>query len=265
MIYHLKKARDHEEAEDIDAAIKEAEIAMNEDPQSSRPVRELGYLFIKKNDLKKAEKWLLKAAKMNGLDVFAFHYLGELYLKQNEIEKASNFFEMAMNVSPRHVTRGMNFGKILVKKNMTKKAEKVFDKVVELSDNSLALSEEIADFCFEHGMFEYSIKYFDFILKNIPTHYGIMVKLGMAYERLGQYKKALKILIDAEKKNMDNIEIKMNISKIYFKTNQLLRAEHMLKSVVQIDPEQKEAQELLQQVYKMDNGVGRPETAITIQ
>ena len=46
MVYHLKRARDFEEGNDFDAAIKEAELAMEAEPSSSRPIRDLGLLLL---------------------------------------------------------------------------------------------------------------------------------------------------------------------------------------------------------------------------
>lgn len=247
MAYHLKRSRDHEDTGDIDAAIQEAEMAMAADQKSSRPVRELGYLFFKKNDLEKAKKWLLKAAKMNDLDVFAFHYLGELYLKENKIEKALNCFEKAMSISPRHVSRGITFGKILVQKNMLNKAVEIFNKAIELSDNVLAMTETVADFCLQNGMYEYAIELFSFILDNIPTRYDIMLKLGNANEKLGKHADSLRYFIEAGKKDKDNIDIKNHVAKNYIELEQVIRAEQVLRSVLDIDPENQEAKALLRQ------------------
>ena len=111
-----------------------------------------GYYYYKNNDLGMAEKWLFKAAEMNDLDVFAFHYLGELYLKQNDIEKAQQYFEKAMKISPRHLTRGITFGKTLVKMKMNKRATHVFDGAFKLSGSSIELKEEVTDFCIEEGV-----------------------------------------------------------------------------------------------------------------
>ena len=43
MIYHLRKARTHEEEGHIDKAIEEAKLARDANPKSTRPMRELGY------------------------------------------------------------------------------------------------------------------------------------------------------------------------------------------------------------------------------
>ena len=48
MVQHLKQARDFEEEGDLEAAIEEVEAAIDADPQSSRPIREMGYYHYKK-------------------------------------------------------------------------------------------------------------------------------------------------------------------------------------------------------------------------
>jgi len=61
MTYHLKRAKDFDDEDEIDQAIQEAKLAMAANPKSSRPVRELGYLNFKKGEHKEAETWFLKA------------------------------------------------------------------------------------------------------------------------------------------------------------------------------------------------------------
>ena len=245
MVFHLNNARELEENGEMDAAIEAVSMAMEAEPESSRPIRELGYLHFKKDDFENAEKWLLKAANMNNLDVFAFHYLGELYLKRNDIDKASEYFDKAVTISPRHVSRSIEFGKVLVQKGMTKKAQKVFDKAIDLSSDTLSTQEEVADFWLKNGMYEYAIKLMGFILSNIPTRSDIMFKMGIANEKLGKHRDALRYLIEAGRKEKDNIEIKMHIAKNYMAIDQVFRAEQALKAVLEIDPENDEAKEFL--------------------
>ncbi len=247
MIRHLRKSRIFEEAGNMDAAIGEAKLALNEDPSSSKPIRELGILYYKKNDIDTAEKCFLKAAKMNKLDVFAFHYLGEIYLKRDNIDKASEFFNKAMKISPRHVTRGIYFGKVLVEKGMLKKAINVFEKVFEISKDSLTLREEIANYCLEKGVFNFAISLLEFILKNVPGRDDLLFKLGIANESINNPKGALQYFLGAEKKDKNNINLKMHIAKNYIKINQSIRADNIIRAILKKEPENEEAKELLRQ------------------
>ncbi len=48
MILHLKRAREHEENGDYDSAIDEITLAMEANPRSTGPIRELGFYHLKK-------------------------------------------------------------------------------------------------------------------------------------------------------------------------------------------------------------------------
>ena len=245
MICHLKKARDREEAGDIDAAVEEAKLAVQAASSSSKPVRELGLLLYKKNDMNMAEECFLKAVKMNKLDVLAYHHLGELYSRQNDIEKAAIYYEKAMSVSPRHISRCISFGKVLVQKGMIKEAKKVFNKAIELSDDRLTLQEQISELCMENEIYDYAIKLMDLILKDMPTRYDLMFKIGIANEKTGEHSKALRYLTGAGKKDRENIEIRVHIGKNLIALGEVLKAEQVLKTVLKIDPGNEEAKELI--------------------
>ncbi|MCK4485742.1 MAG: tetratricopeptide repeat protein [Desulfobacterales bacterium] len=247
MVYHLQKARRFEEDGNIDAAIGEARLAMEANPKSSRPLRELGYYYFKKNDLKEAEKWLLKAAQMNSLDVFAFHYLGELYLKRDKIEEASKYFDKAMSISPRHLTRGILFGKTLVQRDKIEKAVQVFEKAIKLSENDLELREEIANFCIEEGAKEYGARLLEFIVRADPKRKDLLFKLGVTLEEVGEHSKALSYLTRAEKEERDNPDIKVHLAKVYLALGRPIRAEKALKEILKADPKNKKAMEFLKE------------------
>lgn len=247
MVYHLQEARRFEDNGDLDAAIGEARLAMEANPKSSRPLRELGYYYFKKDDLKEAEKWLLKAAQMNSLDVFAFHYLGELYLKRDQLEAASKYFDKAMSISPRHLSRGIRFGKILVQRQEIEKAIRVFDKAISLSESALELREEIADFCIEEGAKEYGAKLLESVVRADPDRKGVSFKLGVALEEIGKHSKALTFLSNAEKEDKDNLDIKVHLAQVYLALGRPIRAEKALKETLKADPKNKKAMELLKE------------------
>ena len=245
MIYHLKQARNFKDEGDMDSAIKEASLAMAADPNSSRPMRDLGYYHFKNGDLKTAETFLLKAAKMNNLDVFAFHYLGELYFKCNDIKKAQHYFGKAMEISPRHIDRGITFGKVLVQMKMNSRAAQVFDKALSLSGSTLELKEEIADFCSKEGVLEYSLKILKSILKEQPDRKGIYLKLGKISEKNGDIADAVTYLINGENVEKENMDIKIQLAKCYLTLKKPVFAEKALNRALEIDPDNPSVRALL--------------------
>jgi tetratricopeptide (TPR) repeat protein len=248
MMAHLKKAYAREREGDIDGALEEALMAMQANPNSTRPLRDIGSLFFKKGDLDEAEQYLLKAAKMNPLDVIAFTHLGDLYLKRNDIDSALKYFTKAMKLSPRHYERGINLGKLLIQKNMVDKAEPVFNKVFELAkDSRLSIKEEIADFSIQHGALDYAARLLRNIVEENSERGDLMFKLGKVHAAQGNQKEALKYYTQAEQHDDTNVDIKLGIAKIYIDQGMLIRAEKPLRAIQKLDPDNREAKELLRQ------------------
>ena len=181
------------------------------------------------------------------MDVLTFYYLGELYLKVNDIEKAQYCFEKAMRISPRHLSRWINFGKTLVQMKMITRAIEVFDKALKLSGSALELREEIADFCIEEGASEYAAKLVESIIRGKANRTDLFFKLGKALENSGDIKKAVTYLVRADGIDKENIEIKIHLAKDYLTLGKLIFAEKILKGALKISPDDLLAKELLKQ------------------
>jgi DNA-binding response OmpR family regulator len=248
MIAHLKKSREFEEKNDIDSAIVEAKLAKNADSSSSRPLRELGSLYLKMDDVVNAEKYLMKAAKMNRLDAIAFHHLGTLYVKLDDIDNAEKFFDKAMRISPRHLSRGIKFGKVLLEKKKFKKAIRVFDNMIKLSNEPIVVSEKIADYCMAKDAFSYAADLYNFILRKVPDRYDLLPKLGVATQKAGDYRNAIEFLNKAEHNFKEDIEIKFHLAECYIAIDQVLRADKKISEILQIDPDNEEAISLKQRI-----------------
>jgi len=247
MLMHLKNARMLEEKGQLVEAVREAMQAMEANPKSSRPIRELGHLYHKQGDSAQAEKYYLKAARMNPMDVFAFHSLGDLALKKGDMDKAAQHYEQAMRISPRNLERGLNFAKILLEKDMAAKAIKVFDKILDLAEDPITVREEIAALCTSKGAYTYAVELYGFILKNMPGRHDIMAKLVDAYDRTGEGRKAMPYLLELEKNTEKDIGLLLKIARIYLSIHQNARADHVLQKVIKIEPGNREAKELISQ------------------
>lgn len=253
VIKHLRTARDYEEAEDLDAAVREAELAVSADPYSSRPIRELGYYYLQKNERQKAEELLLKAAQMNDLDVVAFHLLGELYIEQKAYGKAQHYLEKAMEISPRHLSRGVQFGKTLVQLNENDRAVEVFKSVIKQAGATFETMEEIGNICLGTGTSAYAAKLFETILAENPDRQELYHKIGLAWKTAGNTNEALSNLSKAEEHDHDNIDIKLDLARTFITLNKPIMAERVLKRAQQVNPEHSEVKKLIQQCIAMDD------------
>jgi len=247
MTQHLKAASICNEQGDIVGAIHEARQAKALSPNSTRPLRELGFYLSRNGEFEEAEKLLLKAANLNSIDVIAFTHLGDLYLKKDDIDNALKYFVKAIKISPRHLERGLNLGKVLVKKKMVAKAIPVFNKVFEISKDSLKLKEEVANYCFSEGAHEYAGRLLKSVIDQDRTRSDMLFKLGILAEKSGNADEALKYFIEAEHHDDKSVDIKLHIARNYIARGKVLFAEKPLQMVLKLDPENAEARELLRQ------------------
>lgn len=245
MLLHLRRSRTLEEDGDIAGALTEARQAMAAEPQSTRPIREIGRLYLRQGKLDEAEKWLLKAAELNELDVVACHLLGDLYLKREEIDLAARFFDRAMKISPRNVDRGVEFGRLLVKKGMAQRAFTVFRKAFEVCADPVPLQEEVAEFCLDQNQTEYAIKLMQAIIGAEPERNDVRILLGKTYEQQGDHKQAIKILSEAAEMDKDNLELKLSLARGYIALGWPMHAERFVKAVLAVQADHPEARELL--------------------
>lgn len=242
---HMKNARDLEEKGDIDGAMKEAQKATAANQTSSRPLRELGRLSVKKGDLKNALIYFLKAIELNRLDVTSYHYLGQIYYKAGDIPKACDHFATAMEISPRHSDRAINFSKLLLKQNRLKEAEKVLKLVLRNNADDIDLKEDVAEACGQNGLYEMGIKAYEEILRSDPERFYLKKNLGMTFRRAGHNNEAVKILEEALEKVGDDIEIMLELAYIYMDLKMPMRADKWATRIIRVDPEHKEAKEIL--------------------
>ena len=250
MVAHLRKARECQEEGNLDGAITEAKLAAKANPDSSKPVRELGYYYFQKDDLESSEKYLSNAIEMNELDVFALHYLGELYLKRNDMEKATEYFERAMEINPRHVRRGIDLGKILVSRGMIDKATRVFEKITRLPGCTPGMQEEIADYCLVKGGSDYAVKLLEYLITQDKTRWDLFFKLGKVWEDLGELLKAVTCFVQAAELDKNNIDVRMHIADIYLRMRKPILAEKALAEILEIDRDHEGAKELIKKCFE---------------
>ena len=247
MDYHLKKARDFEDTGDYESAVTEARLAMEANPNVTKPMRELGYIYYKKNDLDEAKKWFEKAAELNNLDVLSFHYLGQIYIQQDDIEKAVHYLDRAMKISPRHLDRGIDFAKTLVRLGKKKKAIEVFNRALELSASTSELKEEITDYCIENDLTEYSVKLLEALVYEQPKRADLLLKLGIQLEKINEISRAVTHLTRASQLDNKNTDIRIHLARDYLALKKPMLAERPLKEIIKVEPDNEAAKELLRQ------------------
>ena len=72
-----------------------------------------------------------------------------------------------------------------------------------------------------------------------------MMKLGVVLTKDGKAKEALDHFFKLEKKEPDNLDVKFHMAHCFIDINQMYRAEKALRNILEIDPDNVKAREIL--------------------
>ncbi len=241
----LQRIEELEEAGQIDEAVKLAEQAVALGKRSSRPYRILGRLHLKRGDRATARKWLEKAVAMNQLDVASFHLLGRIATDEGNLDAAIGYFARAMDINPRHADRAIEFASLLARKKEHRRAEKVFRLVLRAHQHDPDRCQEIAQHCFDLGLFDLAAKAYEHTLRLDPSRSDLAKQLGMALRRKGQPREALPHLERALAEDADNIDLLLEIAHCHLACRKPIPAERYAVKVIRLDPNNAEARKIL--------------------
>lgn len=243
----LRACRDKDEAGDLSGAIKLALAACKSNPRLSRPYRELGRLFVKKHDTKRAITAFNRAIDLNRLDVTSYHFLGQIYYHTGELNKAITAYTKAMDISPRQSDRAFNFVKLLLKKKQYVEAEKILKLILKYHFSDLEILERIATLASQSGFYPLAIKCYKKILKYVPDKIAIRKCLGIALHKQGQHNEAVNQLEKAAAKFSQDIPLLLILAQTYLDMGMPIRADKWAVAVLQIDADNREAHKILAQ------------------
>ncbi|MGM0681304.1 MAG: response regulator, partial [Thermodesulfobacteriota bacterium] len=88
MIVHLRAALKLKEEGKIYEAIKETKKAAAANPDTSRPLRELGKLYLGSNNKKEAIKCFQRSIALNQLDISSHYHLGRIFVEEDKVDQA---------------------------------------------------------------------------------------------------------------------------------------------------------------------------------
>jgi len=245
---HRLKARDLEEMGEYETAIEQIRIALVHKPAASRLLRKLGLLHfkLKKNTI--AEKCLQKAALVNKQDTISRVYLADYYLRLNEFEKAGKYMLEILSLSNRYNDKAFDLGKKLLKNNSRRLSLDIFSRVIARSKKQNAAREKVIDICLANNELEYAQSLLEQTIKENPSNYDMVYRVGSVYQEAGNWEKALKCFIDVDRHVRSHVKAKFQIAKIYFMNRKVPQADNYLTQILRIDPGHEEALALRREI-----------------
>ncbi|MBF0301866.1 MAG: response regulator [Desulfamplus sp.] len=249
---HLHKARDFEESGDINSAIEETRLALQERPRASRILRNLGLLYQKINNDKMTEKCLQKAVAVNKEDDVSRFLLVDFYLKNNDLLNALHFYEQARVLGSQIVSKGVEIGERLIEKGMSSQALEIFTRLMKKSKDTVSIRDSVINICMQSGEYEYVKQLLTNLIEEQPERVDLKLKAARLYTETNEPEKALEYYesvnisakIDRDLTAEELIDVKLKLAKSYIEKKRPFIVEEYLNQILKIDPKHAAALEL---------------------
>ncbi|MCY7376402.1 MAG: FG-GAP-like repeat-containing protein [Pyrinomonadaceae bacterium] len=127
-------------AQEIEAALKEADTAVELAPESPQPIYILGLIAKNQNRTEDAVAFFQRVLKMDANDVGANINLGQIYVQQRKYTEAIAAFRIAIAAEPYNATALYNLATALLRQGQREEGQQLIQKFQTLRSSGAATS-----------------------------------------------------------------------------------------------------------------------------
>ena len=149
-----------------------------------------GTLYLKLNDVSKAEDYIRKAIKLNPNETNTLNNLSELYIKKNDFGQAEKTAKKILTLNFKDKRAYKNLGDIYLKMNKINEAIEILQKGLSYNQNDTILSLSLAAAYFKNNNLEYAERICQKLLKENGTYADAHFLMGEIYLAKGDPIKA---------------------------------------------------------------------------
>lgn len=192
----LQEATSSMRMNDMLSAERKARTALRINPEFGSAYGLLGYIKLRQGDITSAMENMEKAVAYDPESRSAWYNLGSTYRRTKQYEKAEKALLKAIAIEPSYAKSYSTLGQVYLALNKLDKAEINLKKSISLEPNSAAARESYGELLSNQERYSEAIVQLSEATKLItnPTKkYLTNYRLAYAYNRSGEYRKALDI------------------------------------------------------------------------
>lgn len=165
-------------------------------------------------------------------------------------DKAIDALDRADSISPLDVDRKIHLGKLLMQSGKDEDGKKLLQRAIKQASQKgrQAYSLKVAEIYMESGQFADAEEIYIKAVKDNPGQIEAFNRLAIALRRQGKWQEAESYYLLALKSHPDNAAIHYNLGVLYLNRDDKKRASQHLWKAVQLQPDFKEAREMLKHV-----------------
>jgi len=177
----IKRALDFYRDNEYSAALKELNLAIQDDPEHPRAYYYRGQIYVDLNNFKEAKKDFLKVTSVIEDDHRVWNFLGATQTHEGDNESAVKSYNKAIALDPENALYYFNRGSSLGQLGKLQEAVTDFDQAVELGLNTSGIFNNRANARYMLGDFQGAIADFTRSMELDPESMAPYANRGIAY------------------------------------------------------------------------------------
>ncbi|MDZ7373187.1 MAG: tetratricopeptide repeat protein [candidate division KSB1 bacterium] len=204
---------------------------------TSQPLhRNLGYLYMGREQIPEAIEHYEKAVTVDSGTVDDYRILGNLYVRNNQLHEAIRAYEKVLELDPSDETTRKALAQLYKSTGRTDEALNAMERALEADPQNARLLYDLGKAYYDRQDFEKALEKFLRLHQLNPDDVEAMMYVGDCYSELQQYPKAIQYFERVLQKDARNTRALCEIALAYKELGQFAKARTYANRALQIDP-----------------------------
>jgi len=218
-------------------ALTEVQTRIAASPNNSGFYFLMSELYVKLNQLDKAEEAAQKSVDLNANNVDAILLLTQLQVRHGSPDKAIANYQQAIQKNPRDVRLYIAQGSLEETRGNWQNAEKLYQQALQAQPDYPVAANDLAYLMLEHGGDkDVALTLAQTARRGLPDIPNTADTLAWAYYNKGVYESAIDLLQEAVKASPNNATYRYHLGMSYQKNNDFPHAKEQFERALQLNP-----------------------------
>jgi len=230
----------------LDTAAESFKQVIAAKPENGEAYYNLGTLYLRKNDLVAARRYLEQAVKLRPEYPEAWNNLGMIAAQQNQLEEAIRNFRRSLALWPDYVTALLNLGNLDRRQGNIAEASRRLNRAAELEPQNAEANYSLGMLYARQNDVAKATELLQKSVALRPDYPDAINNLGVLYVRQSRYTEAEQQFTTCIRVAANFDQAYLNLARLYMLQQQKDKAREILHALLKLQPDHKVAQQALE-------------------
>jgi len=230
----------------LEAAAAEFQQVILTNPGEPIAYYNLGTLYLRRNALPEARRYLEQAVKLRSNYAEAWNNLGMVAAQQGREDAAIRDFQESLALRPTYGTALLNLGNLFRRKGAFAEAQKLLEQAIEVAPLDPEANYSVGMLYARQNQLQRASEYLEKAVALRPDYADALNNLGVVRVRQEQYSEAQQKFEACIKVAPEFDQAYLNLARLYVLLKEPEKAKEILRELLRRQPENKLAQQTLE-------------------